>query len=172
MILRLTAIIIFALSLDAGLSSSKDVNAQGLELVLRTPPFIQKGRALIQEGKAEEAQDIYREALKRDLTDHQTAEAHNGLCVAYIMDETWESALNHCNQAIKIRPNNWRYYNNRGNVFYETGSYDRAIEEYERGLKMAPNSRIMQGNLELALNQKRQFDTSKNTDDSSPTRNI
>ena len=98
------------------------VQAQAVhELKFSTPQLLQRGHELLSEGDNLEAKKVYQKALKQNLTNSQTANAHNGLCVVYIMEEVWESAMDQCNRAIRLYPQNWRFYNNRGNIFLETG---------------------------------------------------
>lgn len=132
------------------LLASSLANAYTYHIVLKTSDLLKKGRELIQIGESVEARHAFSVALKRQLTDWQRARAHNGVCVSYIMEEGWSDALEHCNAAIRIVPNNWRFYNNRGNIFLETGDIAKAMEEYQRGLEMAPRSLIIKRNMELA----------------------
>jgi Flp pilus assembly protein TadD len=125
-------------------------SAYTYSIMLKTSDLLKKGRELIQMGDATEARSAFKVALARDLTDRQRARAHNGVCVSFIMEEAWADALEHCNAAIRIVPNNWRFYNNRGNIFLETGDVARALKEYERGLEMAPQSYVIKQNIELA----------------------
>ncbi|WP_262692614.1 tetratricopeptide repeat protein [Kordiimonas aestuarii] len=121
-----------------------------LEIILRASENLKRGNELIIRGDAIAAREVYARALRGTLTMQQRARAHNGLCVSYIMEEEWVDALKQCNTAISIAPNNWRFYNNRGNIFLETGEIGRAQEEYARGLELAPSSVVIQRNIELA----------------------
>lgn len=144
-------ILVAAFTLSVLSPSFSSVQAQAVyELKFSTPQLLQKGHELLNEGDNIEAKKVYEKALKQDLTDSQTANAHNGLCVVYIMEEIWETAMDHCNRAIRLYPQNWRFYNNRGNIFLETGMLEKAISEYERGLKLSPSSDILKKNLDLA----------------------
>jgi len=125
-------------------------SAYTYSIVLKASDLLRKGRELIQVGEAVEARKAFSVALERNLTSWQRARVHNGMCVSFIMEEAWSDALEHCDAAIRIVPNNWRFYNNRGNIYLETGDVARAIEEYERGLSMAPRSFIIKRNMELA----------------------
>ncbi|WP_417451990.1 tetratricopeptide repeat protein [Kordiimonas sp.] len=121
-----------------------------LEIILRASENLRRGNELVIRGDALAAREVYARALRGTLTMLQRARAHNGLCVTYIMEEEWTDALKQCNTAISIAPNNWRFYNNRGNIFLETGEIARAQKEYARGLKLAPSSVVIRRNIELA----------------------
>lgn len=140
----------YLLATVAALAISGMANAYTYNIVLKASDLLKKGREMIQVGNTEQARVIFTAALERDLTDWQRARAHNGMCVALIMEEAWTDALDHCNTAIRIVPNNWRFYNNRGNIYLETGEIDMALEEYRRGLAMAPQSYVIKRNIELA----------------------
>lgn len=140
-----------ALAAFCAVALSGVASAYTYSIVLKASELLKSGREMIQIGDTEQARAAFSVALKkRDLTGWQKARAHNGMCVAYIMDEAWSDALEHCNAAIRIVPNNWRFYNNRGNIYLETGEIGMAMEEYERGLAMAPKSYVIRRNMELA----------------------
>ncbi|UTW55294.1 tetratricopeptide repeat protein [Kordiimonas sp. SCSIO 12610] len=145
-VMLLTAV--FLISFD---SIQNPASAQAVyELKFNSPQLLQKGQQLLKEGDTVGAQRVYKKVLKSNLTTFQTARAHNGLCVAFIIEEVWQTALEHCDKAIRIYPQNWRFYNNRGNIFLETGMLKQAISEYEKGLKFSPRSNIIKNNLDIA----------------------
>ena len=141
---------LLGVALPASADRSETDSMPKLEIILRASEFLRKGNELVIRGDAVGAREEYARALKGDLTVHQRARAYNGLCVTHIMEEEWSDALKQCNTAIRIAPNNWRFYNNRGNIFLETGEIDRAQEEYARGLELAPNSIVIRNNIKLA----------------------
>ena len=146
--MRLNFLLVLVLFLTAGAHASG--SQPKLEIVLQASASLQRGNDLVLLGRPSEAREFFAMALGTDLTDFQRAKAHNGICVTHIMEEQWAEAMEHCNQAIRIVPTNWRFYNNRGNIYLETGEIDRAMAEYDRGLRLAPKSLIIQGNMELA----------------------
>ncbi|WP_417462727.1 tetratricopeptide repeat protein [Kordiimonas sp.] len=125
-------------------------SAMKFEVLMRASTSLERAHGLILTGDSAGARKIYLRTLNNDLTTMQAARVHNGLCVTYIMDEEWENAMKHCDAAIRIVPNNWRFYNNRGNIYLETGDFDRAYEQYKEGLRFAPKSMIIQHNIDLA----------------------
>lgn len=138
----------FASSASADRPSSE--SAMKFEIVVKASESLARAHDLILVGDSAGARKIYERTLDNNLTTVQRARVHNGLCVTYIMDEEWESAMKHCDTAIRIVPNNWRFYNNRGNIYLETGDYDSAYEQYQEGLRFAPKSMIIQHNIDLA----------------------
>ena len=124
-----------------------------LEVIFQTPDILRQAREAIIYGEVEKARELYGRALTRDLSENQRARSHNGMCVVHILERAFDDALEHCNMAIRIRPNDWRFYNNRGNIYLETGALEAAIGEYERGLKLSPQSEVIRRNLALANNR-------------------
>lgn len=116
---------------------------------LRPSAGLDRGTELLQTGNVEDAQRHYMQVLSGNPTPRQAARAYNGLCVSNIMTGEWASALEQCNQAIRVDPANWRYYNNRGNIYLEVGDFAKARAEYKRALDLAPQSITVQRNLEL-----------------------
>ena len=67
--------------------------------------------------------------------------AHSNLCAGYLMASQLRNARKHCDEALRIRRNNWRAYSNRAVLFVLTGQLKRAAEDIERGKRISPNSR-------------------------------
>jgi len=124
--------------------------ADTTEIILQPSDLIRRGNEHIKVGQISDARQAYQRALKSNLTISQQANAHNGLCIADIREEIWEGAIGHCDKAIDLVPYNWRYYNNRGNVYLGLGRYQDAMKEYERGLQYAPKSKTIRKNIALA----------------------
>ena len=119
------------------------------EVVLRPSSLLDKANGYLQVGDTEKAKVALERALETDLTERQLANAHNSLCVAHIKEESWTTAMDHCDTAIKLVPTNWRFHNNLGNVQFGMGNYGKALRSYNKGLKMAPRSTTLAGNIEM-----------------------
>jgi len=60
-----------------------------------------------------------------------SARAHNNLCFYYNDIALFEKAVDECNIAIKLNPDNQSaYYNNLGNAYVSLGDIEKAIENY------------------------------------------
>lgn len=147
---RLLSPALLAAAMIPQIAAATPVSAHELNIILNNSGMLNRARQLMVEGNVPEARKIYEEALQRDLEDNERAKVHNGLCVSYIMDEQWGLALEQCNAAINLVPNNWRFYNNRGNIFLQTGDLDRAKAEYARAIRMSPQSYVPKRNMEIA----------------------
>ena len=67
--------------------------------------------------------------------------AHNNLCAGYVMAGNFREALKHCNEALRLKSNNWRAYSNRAVLYALTGSLSKAAEDIEQGKRINPDAR-------------------------------
>ena len=58
----------------------------------------------------------------------------------------WSEALFRFHQAERLDPNNSRVYNNLAVAYEAIGEYQRALDYYQRALKMTPDSRDLRAN--------------------------
>ncbi len=128
---------------------SHAVSADMVEIILQPSSLIRRGNSYIESGEIEKAKETLSRALKSSLTSRQRANAHNSLCVANIKEEAWSEAMLQCDAAIEIAPTNWRFFNNRGNVYLGLGQLDQARESYRRGLRIAPKSKTLATNVAI-----------------------
>ena len=142
-----TARKIIVACLLAGLSVS--VSADVVEIILQPSDLIRRGNSYIEAGEIEKAKEALSRALKSSLTSRQRANAHNSLCVANIKEEAWDAAMLQCDAAIEIAPTNWRFFNNRGNVYLGLGQLEQARKNYHRGLHIAPKSKTLATNVAI-----------------------
>ena len=57
-----------------------------------------------------------------------------------------QKAIEYLDEAIKIKPDLAKAYNNRGNVYHDLGDYQRAIEEYNEAIRLKPDYADAYGN--------------------------
>lgn len=96
----------------------------------------QEGRALLDEHKPAAAQDKFRQAVKADDV---YASAWVGLGVACYQQQDWAGALQAFEQARILVPKRPEPHYNLGMTLEAVGQYNRAIEYYERALKLSPD---------------------------------
>ena len=53
-------------------------------------------------------------------------------------DKHCEKAISHYTEALKLKPNLWFVYNNRGLVYAAKGEFDTAMQDYNKALEMNP----------------------------------
>lgn len=127
-----------------------NASAAVLEITINPSNLFNRIHEEIMVGDAEDAFALLERAEKTNLSPRQRSSLHNGYCVVYQMFEDFRQSLHHCNMAIRRKPNNWRYLNNRGNAFLNMGSPGLALRDYRAALKMAPNAKALRFNIRLA----------------------
>ena len=65
--------------------------------------------------------------------------AHNCLASALVAEGKSEEAIYHCNEAIRLYPDNGDAYNNRGVAYHQLGQYQRAIGDYNKAIRIRPD---------------------------------
>lgn len=123
--------------------------ANTFEIVLQPSELLRQGNSYLAQGDLEKAKKSLSRALEGNLTNSQFANVHNSLCVAYIREEHWSRAMSHCDTAIKKLPTNWRFHNNRGNIYFGLGHYSDAMISYKKGQQIAPKSTTIASNIKM-----------------------
>ena len=72
----------------------------------------------------------------------------------------FDDSFSHYSQAIKIKPEYEKTYNNLGNLLNNIGKYDEATNAYKKAIKIKPNYAKAFSNLLFNLNYKTDFDPS------------
>lgn len=100
-------------------------------------PLVKASVAALDAGEYGQALKLTEQALNLVLTPRDRTAALNNRCVAQIYLHRFEAALATCNKLIRGSPPNWRYFNNRANVYLQSGDIDAAIADYDRALDLA-----------------------------------
>lgn len=147
---KLSALI--GLSMLGALAVPSADAAMTINIVMSKDELLQKGKDAFHSGQLEKAALYYETAVyKRNLSDHDKVVALSDLCVTYMFLERYGEAIEMCEASLDLLPNRWETVNNLGTVFLVQGDYKNAIRQYEKGLSMKPNSRVLQSNKRLAL---------------------
>jgi protein O-GlcNAc transferase len=85
------------------------------------------GQVLLRDGRAEDAERAFREALKDDP---RNPEVHGGLGVALLMQHRFKDALPPLQKAVQLAPENASYRNNLGVAQMELGMYKEAEDAF------------------------------------------
>lgn len=99
--------------------------------------YLEKGRALLKEGKLREGIGYLNQAIDKDL---KNAEAFNSRGVAYFELKEYPNALLDYGQAIALEPDYYRPYFNRALLFTAQSQLDSALTDYDRAAKLAPDT--------------------------------
>jgi tetratricopeptide (TPR) repeat protein len=114
-----------------------------------------EGALALEEGRAAEGISLTLAGLKSATDPLETAAAHSNLCGGYALLHQWAEALEHCNTAISLDPNNWHSYNNRAAVFAARGQYALALADLRLGLELAPQSSTLLKSLSVVEHNQR-----------------
>lgn len=121
---------------------SKTIFAQDAE--------IRAGEQALIAGELESAIELFLAGLPKASTKRNAAAALNNLCAAYGTLGKFDTALEYCDRALVLRPNNWRAYTNRARSLIGIGELEAAIQAANKGLEIAPNARPLHEILALA----------------------
>ena len=67
--------------------------------------------------------------------------AHNNLCAGYVLAGKFPQALENCDEALRLKKNNWQAYSNRAVLHALTGRLQRAAEDIEQAKRINPDAR-------------------------------
>ena len=108
--------------------------------VFGADPNLSDGALALRLGDFEEGIRLTLEGLRSPAgTAHSIrtrSSAHNNLCAGYVMGGKFREALEHCNEALRLKPNNWHAYSNRAVLHALTGSLDKAAEDIAQGKRI------------------------------------
>jgi tetratricopeptide (TPR) repeat protein len=114
--------------------------------------WVNEGARAVDRGEFEKGYQLSKRALdSKELSPGNTAAALNNLCIALTGLKRTGEALEACNQAIRLQPGRWSFYNNRANVFFWMGDLDRAMSEYTKALSIRPEEDILQNNIAIIV---------------------
>jgi tetratricopeptide (TPR) repeat protein len=100
----------------------------------RAVAFNNRGGALYYSGKPERAMEDYDQAIKLDP---HFAHAYNNRCWSGAVLNRTEQAAADCTRVLKLH-NIANTFENRGFIYLKRGEFDRAIADYEAGLRLDP----------------------------------
>ena len=113
--------------------------------VFGADPNLSDGALALRLGDFEEGIRLTLEGLRSPAgTAHSIrtrSSAHNNLCAGYVMGGKFQEALEHCNEALRLKPNNWHAYSNRAVLHTLTGSLSKAAEDIEQGKRITPDAK-------------------------------
>lgn len=102
--------------------------------------------------KKDIAIENYKEAIK---IDPDFEDAHYNLSVTFEDKKMHHEALLEIDEAIRINPNNSAYYNHKGTIYWRR-QYPKAIEAYEKAMKIEPKEYWPYDNLARLHENKKQ----------------
>lgn len=109
--------------------------------------YLGRGRALLEEGRLNDAIDQLSRAASLDP---KLSQAHNLLAVAYERKGLHERAEDSYRRAIEVNENDPQALNNLGYSLYLGGNYRAAADKLKRAARLAPADARILNNLALA----------------------
>lgn len=116
---------------------------------------LERGRALLNSGNANDAINVLSTAVSVDPKLH---EAYSLMGVAYEMKGLRDRAFESFEKALKADKDNSEYLNNLGFLHFKNGDYDQAAKYLKRAVKVAPQAQRYWNNLGLVQAQRAKFD--------------
>ena len=105
-------------------------------------PNLSRATSAMMAGELEVASKYFRRAVRANLGAERLIPALNNYCAVEYAINNFENAEKVCSQAIGEDRRYWRAYVNRGNVRTALGKLEEARADYEKAVKLKPNSRI------------------------------
>jgi len=77
--------------------------------------------------------------------------AHYNLCRIYTLRELLPKAIEHCREAVRVKPDYADAHNNLGALYFQLGIYDQAMSHFQRAVSLNPAMVEGYNNIGLAL---------------------
>ena len=143
---RLPALVLLFL-LSPGLQAGEEAVAK---TVLGPNPDLADGSKAMMAGDFEEGIRLTLRGLRYAGSGRNRAGAYSNLCAGYAKTRQYETAIEYCDRALELRPDNWQAYHNRAYVLLGQGNVKEAIRDAEAGLEIAPEAAVLKQVLEVA----------------------
>lgn len=126
-------------------SASAPAQSSLSQSVFGADPNLSDGALALRLGDYEEGIRLTLEGLRAPAgaahSIRTRSSAHNNLCAGYVMGGEFREALEHCNESLRLKPNNWHAYSNRAVLYTLTGNLDKAAEDIEQGKRINPDAK-------------------------------
>ena len=113
--------------------------------VFGTDPNLADGALALRLGDHEEGIRLTLAGLRSPAGKAHSARtrssAHNNLCAGYVLAGKFPQALEHCDEALRLKKNNWQAYSNRAVLQALTGRLERAAEDIEQAKRINPDAK-------------------------------
>jgi stress-induced-phosphoprotein 1 len=108
----------------------------------------EKGNEYFKNADYPNAIKFYSEAMKRDPTDY-VLYSNRAACFTKLGE--YLEGMKDCDKCLEINPNFAKAYSRKGLLYYMKKDYAKAIEVYERGLKLEPENKELKDGLNAVL---------------------
>ncbi len=102
---------------------------------VKTSSWVEKGVALVIEGKYNEAIEAFNKAIELNPKD---AVAYNNRGAAYGQTGNYKQQIEDSSKALQLNPKDAVAFNNRGVAYGELGNYEQEIEDCTKAIELNP----------------------------------
>jgi tetratricopeptide (TPR) repeat protein len=102
--------------------------------------------------------ELARSALRSTLSPDEFPLANNNMCIGLTFLRESDEALAFCDKAVRGRPRQWQFYNNRAITYYYLGNYDRSLADYYMAMLFGRGQSILLENIHLTLKARKGAD--------------
>jgi tetratricopeptide (TPR) repeat protein len=102
---------------------------------VKTSSWVEKGVALVIEGKYNEAIEAFNKAIELNPKD---AVAYNNRGAAYGQIGNYKQQIEDSSKALQLNPKDAVAFNNRGVAYGELGNYEQEIEDCTKAIELNP----------------------------------
>ncbi len=117
--------------------------------------MLQAGADALRDGDFQRGIELTLEGLQRPNAPRDVAAALSNLCAGFVGVRQYDTALEKCNEALKIEATNWRTWNNRAAAYLGKGMYDAALNDVASGLEQALESATLKKTRRIVLERQR-----------------
>lgn len=144
--LRTTALaLLFSATTFGGLTAHAQQFTRGNALVNQSAYSVDSERWA-------EAVNLANEALRSgEVTLDNLPALYNNLCIGLTGQRRFQDAITACDKALDMKPREWKFYNNRANIYFYLGQFGRALAEYYKAVTFNPANGILMSNINLTL---------------------
>ena len=104
-----------------------------------------------------EAVNLANEALRSGEVMLENLPAlYNNLCIGLTGLRRFEDAIAACDKALELKPREWKFYNNRANIYFYLGQFSRALAEYYKAVTFNPANSVLMSNIGLTLQYRKE----------------
>ena len=135
------------IAIAAGVIFTVSTAGQAQVIYGQENPNLSRATSALMAGELENASRYFKRAVKANLGSEKLIPALNNYCAVEYALNNLENAEKVCSEAISEDRRYWRAYVNRGNVRTALGKLDAARADYEKAVKLKPNSKLAQNAL-------------------------
>ena len=117
---------------------------------VKTSSWVEKGVALVIEGKYNEAIEAFNKAIELNPKD---AVAYNNRGAAYGQIGNYKQQIEDSSKALQINPKDAVAFNNRGVAYGELGNYEQEIEDCTKAIELNPKLAVAYYHRGIAYNK-------------------